>query len=133
MIDLNFHLKQLFLKLLWLEGKAGGGSYCLHICVVYVLLQDLESCRLRLDPEMDRHRYERKISFAGVLDENEDSKDSLHSSSHTLKSEVGFEEKKGLSDNKAFVFSGLVKWRLILCFHLLRLCLKAGGHGVTWL
>ncbi|KFQ86571.1 Protein unc-80, partial [Phoenicopterus ruber ruber] len=57
-------------------------------------LQDLESCRLRLDPEMDRHRYERKISFAGVLDENEDSKDSLHSSSHTLKSEAGFEEKK---------------------------------------
>lgn len=71
---------------------------------------------------MDRHRYERKISFAGVLDENEDSKDSLHSSSHTLKSEAGFEEKKGLSDNKAFVFSGLVKWRLILCFHLHRLC-----------
>ncbi|KFZ46620.1 Protein unc-80, partial [Antrostomus carolinensis] len=57
-------------------------------------LVDLESCRLRLDPEMDRHRYERKISFAGVLDENEDSKDSLHSSSHTLKSEAGFEEKK---------------------------------------
>ncbi|OXB64717.1 hypothetical protein ASZ78_014988 [Callipepla squamata] len=58
---------------------------------------DLESCRLRLDPEMDRHRYERKISFAGVLDENEDSKDSLHSSSHTLKSEAGFEEKKGMT------------------------------------
>ncbi|XP_061199902.1 protein unc-80 homolog isoform X4 [Neopsephotus bourkii] len=57
-------------------------------------LVDLESCRLRLDPEMDRHRYERKISFAGVLDENEDAKDSLHSSSHTLKSEAGFEEKK---------------------------------------
>ncbi|GAB0191789.1 protein unc-80 [Grus japonensis] len=57
-------------------------------------LVDLESCRLRLDPEMDRHRYERKISFAGILDENEDSKDSLHSSSHTLKSEAGFEEKK---------------------------------------
>ncbi|KFW71081.1 Protein unc-80, partial [Pygoscelis adeliae] len=71
-----------------------GGSYCLHVCVVCILLQDLESCRLRLDPEMDRHRYERKISFAGVLDENEDSKDSLHSSSHTLKSEAGFEEKK---------------------------------------
>lgn len=57
--------------------------------------QDLESCRLRLDPELDRHRYERKISFAGVLDENEDSKDSLHSSSHTLKSDAGAEEKKG--------------------------------------
>ncbi|KAH0621692.1 hypothetical protein JD844_023269, partial [Phrynosoma platyrhinos] len=57
-------------------------------------LVDLESCRLRLDPEMDRHRYERKISFAGVLDENEDSKDSLHSSSHTLKSDMGCEEKK---------------------------------------
>jgi len=70
--------------------------------VVYILLQDLESCRLRLDPEMDRHRYERKISFAGVLDENEDSKDSLHSSSHTLKSEAGFEEKKGLSAVSGF-------------------------------
>lgn len=69
----------------------------MYVCVVCILLQDLESCRLRLDPEMDRHRYERKISFAGVLDENEDSKDSLHSSSHTLKSEAGFEEKKGLS------------------------------------
>ncbi|KFO80620.1 Protein unc-80, partial [Cuculus canorus] len=69
-------------------------QFFLHIYVVCVLLQDLESCRLRLDPEMDRHRYERKISFAGVLDENEDSKDSLHSSSHTLKSEAGFEEKK---------------------------------------
>ncbi|KAB1279135.1 Protein unc-80-like protein [Camelus dromedarius] len=57
-------------------------------------LVDLESCRLRLDPELDRHRYERKISFAGVLDENEDSKDSLHSSSHTLKSDAGVEEKK---------------------------------------
>ncbi|XP_068101291.1 protein unc-80 homolog isoform X15 [Hyperolius riggenbachi] len=60
-------------------------------------LVDLESCRLRLDPEMDRHRYERKISFAGILDENEDSKDSLHSSSHTLKSDTGFEEKKAPS------------------------------------
>ncbi|XP_050772025.1 protein unc-80 homolog isoform X7 [Gopherus flavomarginatus] len=58
-------------------------------------LVDLESCRLRLDPELDRHRYERKISFAGILDENEDSKDSLHSSSHTLKSDTGCEEKKG--------------------------------------
>ncbi|KAE8580425.1 hypothetical protein XENTR_v10024429 [Xenopus tropicalis] len=57
-------------------------------------LVDLETCRLRLDPEMDRHRYERKISFAGILDENEDSKDSLHSSSHTLKSDTGGEEKK---------------------------------------
>ncbi|XP_067404843.1 protein unc-80 homolog isoform X2 [Emydura macquarii macquarii] len=57
-------------------------------------LVDLESCRLRLDPELDRHRYERKISFAGILDENEDSKDSLHSSSHTLKSDTGCEEKK---------------------------------------
>lgn len=57
-------------------------------------LVDLESCRLRLDPELDRHRYERKISFAGVLDENEDSKDSLHSSSHTIKSDAGAEEKK---------------------------------------
>ncbi|XP_053326722.1 protein unc-80 homolog [Spea bombifrons] len=57
-------------------------------------LADLETCRLRLDPEMDRHRYERKISFAGILDENEDSKDSLHSSSHTLKSDTGYEEKK---------------------------------------
>ena len=63
-------------------------------------LQDLESCRLRLDPELDRHRYERKISFAGVLDENEDSKDSLHSSSHTLKSDAGVEEKKGMDKAK---------------------------------
>lgn len=62
-----------------------------------MMRQDLESCRLRLDPELDRHRYERKISFAGILDENEDSKDSLHSSSHTLKSDTGCEEKKGLS------------------------------------
>lgn len=60
------------------------------------LHKDLETCRLRLDPEMDRHRYERKISFAGILDENEDSKDSLHSSSHTLKSDTGYEEKKGM-------------------------------------
>ncbi|XP_074154930.1 protein unc-80 homolog isoform X9 [Sminthopsis crassicaudata] len=57
-------------------------------------LVDLESCRLRLDPELDRHRYERKISFAGILDDNEDAKDSLHSSSHTLKSDTGVEEKK---------------------------------------
>uniref|UniRef100_A0A6I8NR22 Unc-80 homolog, NALCN channel complex subunit n=1 Tax=Ornithorhynchus anatinus TaxID=9258 RepID=A0A6I8NR22_ORNAN len=57
-------------------------------------LVDLESCRLRLDPELDRHRYERKISFAGILDDNEDSKDSLHSSSHTLRSDTGVEEKK---------------------------------------
>nr|XP_020864423.1 protein unc-80 homolog isoform X7 [Phascolarctos cinereus] len=57
-------------------------------------LVDLESCRLRLDPELDRHRYERKISFAGILDDNEDLKDSLHSSSHTLKSDTGVEEKK---------------------------------------
>ena len=63
-------------------------------------LQDLESCRRRLDPELDRHRYERKISFAGVLDENEDSKDSLHSSSHTLKSDAGVEEKKGMDKAK---------------------------------
>lgn len=65
-------------------------------------LQDLESCRLRLDPELDRHRYERKISFAGVLDENEDSKDSLHSSSHTLKSDAGAEEKKGMEKQEFF-------------------------------
>lgn len=30
--------------------------------------------------------------------------------------------KKVCQQNKAFVFSGLVKWRLILCFHLHRLC-----------
>uniref|UniRef100_UPI00398F348D protein unc-80 homolog isoform X4 n=1 Tax=Pristiophorus japonicus TaxID=55135 RepID=UPI00398F348D len=58
-------------------------------------LVDLESCRLRLDPELDRHRYERKISFAGIIDDEQDSKDSLHSSSHTLKSDTAFEEKKG--------------------------------------
>ncbi|KAL0190756.1 hypothetical protein M9458_013454, partial [Cirrhinus mrigala] len=54
---------------------------------------DLESCRLRLDPELGRHRYERKISFAGILDD-EDGHDSLNSSSHTLKSDTGCEEKK---------------------------------------
>lgn len=31
-------------------------------------------------------------------------------------------KKKVCQHNKAFVFSGLVKWRLILCFHLHRLC-----------
>ncbi|XP_067892393.1 protein unc-80 homolog [Heterodontus francisci] len=58
-------------------------------------LVDLESCRLHLDPELDRHRYERKISFAGIIDDEQDSKDSLHSSSHTLKSDTACEEKKG--------------------------------------
>lgn len=74
--------------------------------------QDLESCRLRLDPELDRHRYERKISFAGVLDENEDSKDSLHSSSHTLKSDAGVEEKKGMAKQTLIHVSGFLigKW-----------------------
>ncbi|XP_041056206.1 protein unc-80 homolog [Carcharodon carcharias] len=57
-------------------------------------LIDLESCRLHLDPELDRHRYERKISFAGIIDDEQDSKDSLHSSSHTLKSDTACEEKK---------------------------------------
>lgn len=79
-------------------------------------LQDLESCRLRLDPELDRHRYERKISFAGVLDENEDSKDSLHSSSHTLKSDAGAEEKKGMESKNFFPVSvfliGYLAWGL---------------------
>ncbi|XP_016129167.1 protein unc-80 homolog [Sinocyclocheilus grahami] len=56
-------------------------------------LVDLESCRLRLDPELGRQRYERKISFAGILDD-EDGHDSLNSSSHTLKSDTGCEEKK---------------------------------------
>lgn len=78
--------------------------------------QDLESCRLRLDPEMDRHRYERKISFAGVLDENEDSKDSLHSSSHTLKSEAGFEEKKGLLAQQSFCILGACEVALDFMF-----------------
>lgn len=41
--------------------------------------------------------------------------------------------KKVCWHNKACVFFRLVKWRLILCFHLHRLCKKAGGHGVTWL
>lgn len=57
------------------------------------MLKDLESCRLRLDPELGRHRYERKISFAGILDD-EDSHDSLNSSSHTLKSDTACDEKK---------------------------------------
>ncbi|XP_014837511.1 PREDICTED: protein unc-80 homolog isoform X7 [Poecilia mexicana] len=56
-------------------------------------LVDLDSCRLRLDPELGRHRYERKISFAGILDD-EDGHDSLNSSSHTLKSDTTGEEKK---------------------------------------
>ncbi|XP_030638088.1 protein unc-80 homolog [Chanos chanos] len=56
-------------------------------------LVDLESCRLRLDPELGRHRYERKISFAGILDD-EDGHDSLNSSSHTLKSDTGCDDKK---------------------------------------
>ncbi|KAF3688432.1 Protein unc-80 -like protein [Channa argus] len=55
-------------------------------------LVDLESCRLRLDPE-GRHRYERKISFAGILDD-EDGHDSLNSSSHTLKSDTTCDDKK---------------------------------------
>ncbi|TRZ04189.1 hypothetical protein DNTS_011989 [Danionella cerebrum] len=54
---------------------------------------DDKSCRLRLDPELSRHRYERKISFAGILDD-EDGHDSLNSSCHTLKSDTGCEEKK---------------------------------------
>ncbi|KTG41084.1 hypothetical protein cypCar_00001372 [Cyprinus carpio] len=57
-------------------------------------LVDLESCRLRLDPELGRHRYERKISFAGILDDEDGHDDSLNSSSHTLKSDTGCEEKK---------------------------------------
>lgn len=56
-------------------------------------LQDLDSCRLRLDPELGRHRYERKISFAGILDD-EDRRDSLNSSSHTLKSDTTCDDKK---------------------------------------
>ncbi|XP_061686965.1 protein unc-80 homolog isoform X16 [Syngnathoides biaculeatus] len=56
-------------------------------------LVDLESCRLRLDPELGRHRYERKISFAGILDD-EDGHDSLNSSSHTLKSDTMCDDKK---------------------------------------
>lgn len=57
------------------------------------LLKDLDSCRLRLDPELGRHRYERKISFAGILDD-EDGHDSLNSSSHTLKSDITCDDKK---------------------------------------
>ncbi|XP_028832106.1 protein unc-80 homolog isoform X5 [Denticeps clupeoides] len=56
-------------------------------------LVDLESCRLRLDPDLGRHRYERKISFAGILDD-EDGHDSLNSSSHTLKSDTACDDKK---------------------------------------
>uniref|UniRef100_A0AAV2L6A9 Protein unc-80 homolog n=1 Tax=Knipowitschia caucasica TaxID=637954 RepID=A0AAV2L6A9_KNICA len=56
-------------------------------------LVDLDSCRLRLDPDSGRHRYERKISFAGILDD-EDGHDSLNSSSHTLKSDTTCEDKK---------------------------------------
>ncbi|GLD63442.1 protein unc-80 homolog, partial [Lates japonicus] len=56
-------------------------------------LVDLDSCRLRLDPDLGRHRYERKISFAGILDD-EDGNDSLNSSSHTLKSDTTCDDKK---------------------------------------
>ncbi|KAA8579733.1 hypothetical protein FQN60_006826 [Etheostoma spectabile] len=56
-------------------------------------LVDLDSCRMRLDPDHGRHRYERKISFAGILDD-EDGHDSLNSSSHTLKSDTTCDEKK---------------------------------------
>lgn len=56
-------------------------------------VQDLDSCRLRLDPDLGRHRYERKISFAGILDD-EDGHDSLNSSSHTLKSDTTCDDKK---------------------------------------
>lgn len=56
-------------------------------------IKDLDSCRLRLDPELGRHRYERKISFAGILDD-EDGHDSLNSSSHTLKSDITCDDKK---------------------------------------
>ncbi|KAG7280341.1 hypothetical protein CRUP_024133 [Coryphaenoides rupestris] len=59
-------------------------------------LVDLDSCRLRLDPELGRHRYERKISFAGILDD-EDGRDSLNSSSHTLKSDTTGDEKRSRS------------------------------------
>jgi hypothetical protein len=76
------------------QGRSAGGMPAL-MCFS-LTFQDSESLRLHLDPELDRHRYERKISFAGVLDENEDSKDSLHSSSHTLKSDTAVEEKKGM-------------------------------------
>ncbi|XP_078453386.1 protein unc-80 homolog [Lampetra planeri] len=56
---------------------------------------EFDGGRHRLDPEMDRHRYERKISFAGVLDDPEpESHESLHSSSHTLKSETTWEERR---------------------------------------
>lgn len=75
---------------------------------------------MRLDPEMDRHRYERKISFAGVLDENEDSKDSLHSSSHTLKSDTGCEEKKGLLPSEAFVLLQTLMSLCTACYYFLQ-------------
>ncbi|KAJ3584353.1 hypothetical protein NHX12_014848 [Muraenolepis orangiensis] len=58
-------------------------------------LVDLDSCRLRLDPEhLGRQRYERKISFAGILDD-EDRPDSLDGSSHTLRSEPPGDDKRG--------------------------------------
>ncbi|XP_046704530.1 protein unc-80 homolog isoform X4 [Silurus meridionalis] len=60
-------------------------------------LVDLDSCRMRLDPELGRHRYERKISFAGILDD-EDGHDSLNSSSHTLKSDTTCDEKKSFQE-----------------------------------
>lgn len=85
------------------------------VTLFMTLHKDLETCRLRLDPEMDRHRYERKISFAGILDENEDSKDSLHSSSHTLKSDTGYEEKKGMGDKQLIKYN--YKYTMFIGFH----------------
>lgn len=62
-------------------------------CTLLYISKDLDSCRLRLDPELGRHRYERKISFAGILDDD-DGHDSLNSSSHTLKSDTAFDDKR---------------------------------------
>uniref|UniRef100_A0A671LGV2 Protein unc-80 homolog n=1 Tax=Sinocyclocheilus anshuiensis TaxID=1608454 RepID=A0A671LGV2_9TELE len=84
-------------------------------------LVDLESCRLRLDPELGRQRYERKISFAGILDD-EDGHDSLNSSSHTLKSDTGCEEKKSSQEKIRIGGSRLLQIKGARSFRL-----KKGG------
>lgn len=67
---------------------------------------------MRLDPDLGRHRYERKISFAGILDD-EDGHDSLNSSSHTLKSDTGCEEKKSSQEPL-----GKMKKGIIVCMYM---------------
>ncbi|KAJ0009452.1 hypothetical protein NQD34_001154 [Periophthalmus magnuspinnatus] len=56
-------------------------------------LVDLDSCRLRLDPELGRHRYERKISFWGSWTTRGRTRFSEQQQPHA-KSDTTCEEKK---------------------------------------